>query len=67
MCAGRCSRWSLVRNLAYLAGSGRHVRAAGYISREFAYKVTDAVNEELVAWRNRPLDRIYPVVSSTPS
>jgi len=24
-------------------------------------KVTDAVNEELAAWRNRPLDRIGPV------
>jgi transposase-like protein len=32
------------------------------ISRDFVSKVTDAVNEELVAWRNRPLDRVYPVV-----
>ncbi len=30
-------------------------------SRELISKVTDAVNDELVAWRNRPLDRIYPV------
>jgi transposase-like protein len=32
------------------------------ISRDFVSKVTDAVNEELVAWRNRPLDRVYAVV-----
>ncbi len=32
------------------------------ISRDFVSKVTDAVNDELVAWRNRPLDRVYPVV-----
>jgi len=47
-------------------GCGRHgerldtwitaVDAADLIS-----KVTDAVNEELAAWRNRPLDRICPV------
>jgi putative transposase len=28
------------------------------VSRE----VTDAVNDDLAAWRNRPLDRIYAVV-----
>jgi transposase-like protein len=27
------------------------------ISRELVSRVTDAVNDELVAWRNRPLDR----------
>ena len=32
------------------------------VSRDFISKVTDAVNEELVSWRNRPLDRVYPVV-----
>jgi transposase-like protein len=32
------------------------------ISRELVSKVTDAVNDELAGWRNRPLDRVYPVV-----
>jgi transposase-like protein len=32
------------------------------VSRDLISKVTDAVNDELVAWRNRPLDRIYAVV-----
>jgi transposase-like protein len=32
------------------------------VSRDFISKVTDAVNDELVAWRNRPLDRVYPVL-----
>jgi putative transposase len=32
------------------------------ISRELVSKVTDAVNDELASWRNRPLDRVYPVV-----
>jgi len=32
------------------------------VSRDLISKVTDAVNEELAAWRNRPLDRIYAVV-----
>ncbi len=32
------------------------------VSRELMSKVTDAVNDELAAWRNRPLDRIHPVV-----
>ena len=31
------------------------------ISRELVSKVTDAINDELAALRNRPLDRIYPV------
>ncbi len=32
------------------------------VSRDLISKVTDAVNEELAAWRNRPLDRICPVM-----
>ena len=32
------------------------------VSRELVSKVTDAVNEDLAAWRNRPLDRVYAVV-----
>src|SRR5262245_41314373 len=32
------------------------------VSRELISKVTDAVNDELAAWRNRPLDKIYAVV-----
>jgi putative transposase len=32
------------------------------VSRELISKVTDAVVDELNAWRNRPLDRVYPVV-----
>jgi len=32
------------------------------VSRELVSKATDAVNDELAGWRNRPLDRIYPVV-----
>lgn len=32
------------------------------VSRDLISKVTDAVNEELAAWRNRPLDRVYAVV-----
>jgi putative transposase len=32
------------------------------VSRDLVSKVTDAVNEELTAWRNRPLDRIYAVL-----
>lgn len=32
------------------------------VSRELVSKVTDAVNEDLTAWRNRPLDRVYAVV-----
>jgi putative transposase len=32
------------------------------VSRELISKVTDAVNDDLAAWRNRPLDRIYAVV-----
>jgi putative transposase len=32
------------------------------VSRDLISKVTDAVNDELAAWRNRPLDRVYPVM-----
>lgn len=31
------------------------------VSRELISKVTDAVNDELTGWRNRPLDRVYAV------
>lgn len=32
------------------------------VSRELISKVTDKVVDELAAWQNRPLDRVYPVV-----
>jgi transposase-like protein len=32
------------------------------VSRETISKITDAVIEEMTAWLNRPLDRVYPVV-----
>jgi putative transposase len=32
------------------------------ISRDLVSKVTDAVVEDMTAWRNRPLDRVYPVI-----
>jgi putative transposase len=32
------------------------------VSRDLVSRVTDAVNDELAAWQNRPLDRVYPVV-----
>jgi putative transposase len=32
------------------------------VSRELISKVTDKVVDELVAWQNRPLDRVYPVL-----
>jgi putative transposase len=32
------------------------------ISRETISKITDAIVEDMVAWQNRPLDRIYPVL-----
>jgi transposase-like protein len=32
------------------------------ISRETISKITDAVVEDMVAWQNRPLDRLYPVL-----
>jgi putative transposase len=32
------------------------------ISRDTISRITDAVLEDMVAWQNRPLDRIYPVI-----
>jgi putative transposase len=32
------------------------------VSRDTISKITDAVVEDLVAWQNRPLDKIYPVL-----
>jgi len=32
------------------------------ISRDTISRITDAVVEDLIAWQNRPLDRIYPVI-----
>ena len=32
------------------------------ISRETISKITDAIVEDMVAWQNRPLDRLYPVM-----
>jgi putative transposase len=32
------------------------------ISRDTISRITDAVVDDLVAWQNRPLDRIYPVL-----
>jgi transposase-like protein len=32
------------------------------ISRDTISRITDAVVEDLVAWQNRPLDRVYPVL-----
>ena len=32
------------------------------ISRETISKITDAIVEDMVAWQNRPLDRVYPVM-----
>jgi transposase-like protein len=32
------------------------------ISRETISKITDRVVEDMVAWQNRPLDRLYPVL-----
>jgi putative transposase len=32
------------------------------ISRDTISRITDAVLEEMVAWQNRPLDQIYPVI-----
>ena len=37
------------------------------VSRELISKVTDKVVDVLAAWQNRPLDRVYPSCSSTPS
>lgn len=32
------------------------------ISRDTISRITDAVVEDMVAWQNRPLDRVYPVL-----
>jgi len=32
------------------------------ISRDTISRITDAIVEDMVAWQNRPLDRVYPVV-----
>ncbi len=32
------------------------------LSRDTISRITDAIVEEMVAWQNRPLDRIYPVI-----
>jgi transposase-like protein len=32
------------------------------ISRDTISRITDAVIEDLIAWQNRPLDRVYPVL-----
>ncbi|MEQ4306302.1 transposase [Plantactinospora sp. B6F1] len=32
------------------------------VSRELISRVTDSVLEEMEAWRQRPLDRVYPVL-----
>ncbi len=32
------------------------------ISRDTISRITDAVIEDMIAWQNRPLDRIYPVL-----
>ena len=32
------------------------------ISRDTISRITDAVVEDLIAWQNRPLDRVYPVM-----
>ena len=32
------------------------------ISRDTISRITDAVLEDMVAWQNRPLDRVYPVI-----
>jgi hypothetical protein len=48
------------RNPAGLAGGGP-VQPPDSQAGDLISKVTDAVNEELAAWRNWPLDRICPV------
>jgi putative transposase len=32
------------------------------ISRDTISRITDAIVEDMVAWQNRPLDRVYPVI-----
>jgi transposase-like protein len=33
------------------------------VSRDTISRITDQVVEQMTAWQNRPLDRVYPVVS----
>jgi transposase-like protein len=37
------------------------------VSRDTISRITDRVLEEMVAWQSRPLDSVYPVISSTRS
>ncbi|MEZ5216370.1 MAG: IS256 family transposase [Ilumatobacteraceae bacterium] len=32
------------------------------ISRDTISRITDAIVEDMIAWQNRPLDRVYPVI-----
>jgi len=32
------------------------------VSQELISKVTDSINEDVLEWRNRPLDNVYPIV-----
>ena len=32
------------------------------ISRDTISQITDAIVEDMMAWQNRPLDRVYPVI-----
>ncbi|MEB3702028.1 IS256 family transposase domain protein [Candidatus Bealeia paramacronuclearis] len=32
------------------------------VSPEFISSVTDSVMEEVTAWQNRPLDKVYPIL-----
>jgi putative transposase len=32
------------------------------ISRDTISRITDAIVEDMTAWQNRPLDRLYPVL-----
>ena len=32
------------------------------VSQELISKVTDSIKEDVVAWRNRPLEKVYPIV-----
>jgi hypothetical protein len=48
--------------LAEFTGDAEPAAAAAALdAADLISKVTDAVNEELAAWRNWPLDRICPV------
>ncbi len=32
------------------------------IGRDSISRITDAIHEDIVAWRSRPLERVYPIV-----